>query len=291
MRSKLVINVAFFLATAFAQTNNFNIDTAEVTVLFQFRLILPLTPTPQETKVFDEVEGFVTILEANPTFRAGIAALITALPSSVVQEAEQDPEALIGQIGANGKLPAWVSAIPTPVIESLETLVAKPIKAVGDVEAYLAQIVEEPEFASAISVLMTAVPTSVQQAFESNPAGFLENIVTATQLPLWATDIPAPLQSDIGSTVNEALNIIDNDLQSNISTTRASIGLTPSSGYATATATGTGGVVGYNGTNGGPTGKPMAYMGAAAPMKTAAAGMMALMVGVWLVLNVFNIVA
>ena len=168
----------------------------------------------------------------------------------MVQEAEQDPEALIG---ANGKLPAWVSAIPTPVIESLETLVAKPIKAVGDVEGYLAQIVEEPEFASAISV-----PISVQQAFESNPAGFLENIVTATSLPPWVTGIPALLQSDIGSIVNEALSTIDNDLQSNISTTRASIGLTPSSGYATATATGTGGVVGYNGTNGGPTGTPIA---------------------------------
>ena len=207
----------------------------------------------------------------------------------MIQEAEQDPEALIGQIGANGKLPAWVSAISTPVIESLETLIAKPIKAVGDVEGYLAQIVEEPEFTSAISVLMTAVPTSVQQAFESNPAGFLENIVTATQLALWVTDIPAPLKSDIGSIVNEALNMIDNDLQSNISTTRASIGLIPSSGYTTAT--GTGGVVGYNGTKGGPTGNPIAYMGAAAPMKRAAAGTMALIIGMWLVFSVFNIVA
>ena len=170
MRSKLVTNVAFFSATAFAQTNDFNIDTAEVAFLFQFRLILSLTSSPQETKVFDEVEGFVTILEANPAVQADLAALITALPSSVVQEAEQDPEALIGQIGANGKLPAWVSAIPTPVIESLETLVAKPIKAVSDVEGYLAQIVEQPEFASAISALMTVVPTSVQQAFESDPA-------------------------------------------------------------------------------------------------------------------------
>ena len=288
MRSKLVIHVAFFSATAFAQTSAFNIDTAEVTFLFRPRLLLSLTSTVQETKVFNEVEGYVTILEANPTFRADIAALITALPSSVVQKAEQDPEALIDQIGANGKLPAWVSAIPTPVIESLETLVAKPIKAVGDIEGYVAQIVEEPEFVSAIFVPMTAIPTSVQQAFESNPAGFLENIVTATPLPPWVTGIPAPLQSDIGSIVNEALSIIENDLQSNISTTRVSIGLTPSSGYATVTATGTGGVVGYNGTNAGPTATLTAYMGAAAPMKTAAAGMTALMVGLWWVLHIFN---
>ena len=105
MRSKLVINVAFFSAAAFAQTNDFNIDTAEVTFLFQFRLIPSLTSNPKEIKVFDEVEGFVTILEVNPTFQADVAALISALPSSMVQEAEQDPEALIGQIGANGKVP------------------------------------------------------------------------------------------------------------------------------------------------------------------------------------------
>ena len=185
-----------------------------------------------------------------------------------------------------------MAKFPTPlVVEFLETFVAKPIKAVGDVEGYLARIVEEPEFASAISALMTAIPTSVQQALESNPAGFLENNVNATPLPPWVTDIPAPLQRGIGSIVNEALSIIDNDLQSNISTTRASIGLIPSAGYATATATGTGGLVGYNGTNSGPTGTPIAYMGAAAPMKTAAAGMMALMIGAWVVFLVFNVIA
>ena len=136
---------------------------------------------------------------------------------------------------------------------------------------------------------MTAVPTSVQEAFESNPSDFLENIVTAKTLPPWVTDISAPLQSDIGSTVNEALSIINNDLQSSTSTTGASIEFMPSSGYAKAT--GTGVVVGYNGTNGGPTGTPIAYMGAAAPMKMVAAGMMVLMVGVWVVFHVFNLIS
>lgn len=202
----------------------------------------------------------------------------------MIQESEQDPEALINQIGASGKVLAWVSAIPTPVLESLETLVAKPIKAVGDVEGYLEQLVKGSEVASAISVLMTAVPTSVQQALESNPASFIENIVTATALPSWVTDIPAPLQSDIGSIVNEALSIIDKDLEGGANAIGASSGFIPSSGYAKAT--GTGGVVGYNGTNGGPTGTPVAYTGAAAPMKTAAAGMAALMVGAGVVFNV-----
>ena len=107
----------------------------------------------------------------------------------MVEEAESDLDALIDQIAAGGDVPAWVSAIPTPVVDSLETLVAKPIKAVDDVEGYLEQLAEEPEVASAISVLMTAVPTSVQHAFESNPAGFLENIITATALPSWVVRI------------------------------------------------------------------------------------------------------
>lgn len=202
----------------------------------------------------------------------------------MVQEAEQDPEALINQIGASGDVPTWVSAIPTPVVDSIETLVAKPIKAVDDVEVYLEQLVEEPEVASAVSVIMTAVPTSVQHAFESNPAGFLENIVTATALPSWVTDIPAPLQSDIGSIVNEALSIIDKDLEGGANATGTSSGFIPSSGYAKAT--GVGGLVGYNGTNGGPSASPIAFTGAAAPMKTAAAGMAALMVGAGVVFNI-----
>ena len=226
----------------------------------------------------------MTTLEANPAFQQDVAALETALPSSVVQEAEHDPEALIDQIGTDGKIPAWVSAIPTPVVESLETLVAKPIKAVDDVEGYLDQLLSEPEVASAISVLMTAVPTTVQQSFESNPAGFLENIATATALPSWVTDIPAPLQSDLGSIVNEALSIVDKDLEGGAATTGASNGSLPASGYAKAT--GATGVVGYNGTSGGSTGAPVAFTGAAAPMKTAAAGMAALMVGAGVVFNI-----
>ena len=177
-----------------------------------------------------------------------------------------------------------MSAVPTPVLESLETLVAKPIKAVGDVEGYLEQLVEEPAIRSAVSVLMTAVPTSVQNAFESNPIDFLENIVTATALPSWVTDIPAPLQSDIGSIVNKALSIIDKDLEVGANTSGTSSDSKPSSGYAKAA--GTGGLVGYNGTNGSPSGSPIAYMGAATPMKTAAAGMAALMVGAGVVFNV-----
>ena len=240
----------------------------------------------KETKVLNEIAGFFTTLEANPTFQADVAALAiaTAVPSSVVQEAKENPEELIEQAAGSDNDPAWVSAVPTPVVDSLGTLVAKPAKAVGDVEGYLKKIAAEPEIASAISNLMTAVPTSVQQAFETNPAGFLGNIVTATALPSWVTDISAPLQSDIGSIVNEALSIIDNDLEGGANATGTSSGAIPSSGYAKAT--GTGGSAGYNGTNGGSNGNPAAFTGAAVPMKTVAAGMAALMFGVGVIINI-----
>lgn len=192
---------------------------------------------------------------------------------------------MIDEFATSDKVPAWVSAIPTPVVDCLETLVAKPIKAVEDVEGYVEQLVEEPEVASAVSVLMTAVPTSVQVAFESNPAGFLENLITATALPSWVTDIPAPLQSDIGSIVNEALSIIDKDLEGGASTTAKASGFVPSTGFAKATGTG-GMVLGYNGTNGGPMGTPVVFMGAAGSMKTAAAGLAALLAGAVVVFNI-----
>ena len=202
----------------------------------------------------------------------------------MVQQAEHDPNALIDEAGDGHKAPSWVSAIPTPIAESLEALIAKPVKAVGDVDNYVEQLVEEPEIASGVSFLVTAVPTSVQQAFKSDPVGFLENIVTATALPSWVTGIPAPLQSEIGSIVNEALSIIDRDLGDGANATGTSGGFRPSSGYAKVT--GAGGVVGYNGTTRGPSGSPMAFVGAAAPMKTVAAGMAALVVGAGVVFNV-----
>ncbi|KAK4696916.1 hypothetical protein P7C71_g1067, partial [Lecanoromycetidae sp. Uapishka_2] len=197
MHSTLLIATALFSASAFAQANDFNIDTAE------------------ETKVIDEVSDYLTTLESSPAFQTDVADLVADLPSSVVQEAENNPDAFIEQLIDSPTLPAYVSAIPTSITESLETFVAEPIKAVEDVESYLSTLVQEPEVSSAVSVLMTAVPTSVQEAFGSNPVAFVENLITATALPSWIADIPAPLQSDIGSVVNKGLSIVAADFEGN----------------------------------------------------------------------------
>ncbi len=75
----------------------------------------------------------------------------------------------------------------------------------------MASLIEEPGASSVISVLVTNVPTSVQNAFASDPVSFLDNLITASPLPTWASNVPAPLQSDLGSAINEALSVVDLD--------------------------------------------------------------------------------
>lgn len=218
-----------------------------------------------------DVENFITTLETAPAFQTDVAALLADLPASVIQAAESDPEVFLDNLHDSQTLPAYVSAIPTSVIDSLETLAAKPIKAVEDVEAYISSLIAEPEVSSVFSVLMTAVPTSVQEAFETAPVVFFENLITATALPSWVTDIPAPLQSDIGSVVNKGLSIIAADLEGTATSTLASTGLVPS-------VTATGSVVGTNGTS--PSSSPIPFVGAAAPGRMVVVGAAALIAGV-----------
>jgi hypothetical protein len=186
-----------------------------------------------------------------------------------------NPEILLEELAAHpSDLPALVSAIPTGVIDSLETLAAKPIKAVKDVETYIESLIEEPGVSSVLSVLMTAVPTSVQNAFESGPVKFVENLITATALPPWVTDIPAPLQSDIGSVVNKGLSIVAADLEATGAPIPASSGFFPTV-VVKPTGTGTG-----VSTVTKPTGSPIAFVGAAAPVGTVAIGAAALVAAV-----------
>ena len=145
---------------------------------------------------------------------------------------------------------------------------------------------------------MTNIPTSVQSAFASDPISFLDNLITASVLPTWASNVPAPLQSDLGSVINEALSIIDSDLNGPAPTATvppsafSTGGYYPPSGYFPSSGfyptvviekpTGTGSVLAFNGK---ATGSPIAFVGAAAPMKTAAAGAAALLVGAGIFAN------
>jgi len=190
------------------------------------------------------------------------------IPSSVVALAQSSPEALLKELESNADLPAYLSAIPTSVISSLETLAAKPIEAVNDLTNYVEQLAAEPEVSAAISVLMTAVPTSVQDALESDPISFIENIVTQTALPNWVTGIPAPLQSEIGGVINKGLSIIAGDLEGTGNAMAASSGFLPK-----ATGSGSGG---SSNTTKPTSGAVAPFVGAAAPLRSVGAGVVAL---------------
>ena len=138
-------------------------------------------------------------------------------------------------------------------------------------------------------MLESAVPTPVQDALENDPISFLENLVTATVLPSWVADIPAPIQSDIGSVINEGLSIVAPDLETSTLTAKSTPTAIIASGripgtIVSARPTGTIGASGYNGTK--ATGSLIPYKGAAAPVRwNVALGMTALVAagaGFWI---------
>ncbi|KAL2058171.1 hypothetical protein ABVK25_001789 [Lepraria finkii] len=255
MQSTLLISATLFIALTIAQTNNYNIDY------------------PEESKISTDESNFLTTVEANPAFQTDLAAVLAVAPASVVALAESNPDALLEDLASVTSTPAWISAIPTTILDSLATLLAKPLEADADVNAYLGSLLEEPGASSVLSVLMTNVPTTVQQAFESDSISFVMNFATATPLPAWASSVPAPIQSDLGSVINDALSIIDADLEGSAlvapTNTGSLSGFFPS--VVSAFPTGTRSVVAPS-----ATGSPIAFEGAAAPIKTAAAGAAAL---------------
>ena len=238
-------------------------------------------------EVASDFVAYVSSVTANPAFESDINAIASAIPSSVIAAAEKDPEAFAQAIFTATALPAWVSAIPTPALDSLETLAAKPIKAVEDVASYVGSEFTAAGFESVDSVLATAIPSSVIAQLESNPESFIEAQFTATGPPAYITALPQDVQSDIGSIINEGLSIIASDLEAS---SAVSISLPtkkptkkPSykaSGTGVAKATGTG-VAKASGTGvyytGAAANTPLAFTGAASSVvvNTFGAGILA----------------
>jgi len=246
-----------------------------------------------------------------------MVAIASAIPDSVISQAQNNPVSFADSF-ASASAPAWVSAIPTFVVGSLETILAKPIKAGDD----LGSIAVAPQASSVFA--NTAIPTSVKAAFTSDPAEFIADVLSGDTWPTWVSSLPAPLQSQVGSVVNQGLSIIAADYEA---TAGASIptrstysgsmaptsakGILPSgSGQAclacpscspvtvvlTVTAnskpivasgipkgTASSSIKGFTGNK--PTGSPIAFTGAAAPMRTAAVGAAVMVAGAGALLN------
>jgi len=252
MQSKLLLPTALLTTLSLAQTNNFNINTEAA------------------TKVVADVENYVQTLAEDPTFQTDVAAILSVIPSSIIDAAQVSPEALVQQLQTNTAIEEYITAIPTSVFDSLETLAAKPIEAVNDLGDYLEELSDDPQVSAALAVLETAVPTSVQIAIQSDPVAFAENILTATAIPGWASDIPAPVQSEIGAVINGGLSIIAANLEGTGMATAVSSGMMPK-------ATGSGSSSGGSSNTTAPTTGPAApFEGAGASLKSVGVGAVAL---------------
>ena len=93
--------------------------------------------------------------------------------------------------------------MPTPILDSLRTILAKPLKAIADISAYLTQLLDEPGVAQTLQELEQIVPADVQQQVASDPVVFLENLVTATTVPVWITLLPTPVQAELASVLDK----------------------------------------------------------------------------------------
>ena len=254
MRSTTILGAAVFSAVAFA---DISIDISKA------------------DQVASDFVAYISSVTANPAFQSDINAIASAIPSSVIAAAEQHPEAFAEALITATALPAWISAIPTPALDSLETLAAKPVKAIEDVATYIEAVVTAPGFASVGSVLATAIPSSVIAEIESNPESFIEAEFTATGAPAYITALPQDIQSDGGSVINKALSIIASDLEASSVPPFSIPTKNPAykaSGTGVAKASGTG--VYYTG---GVSGSPVSFTGAASSVvvNTIGAGILA----------------
>jgi hypothetical protein len=121
----------------------------------------------------------------------------------------------------------------------------------------------------------------VQKAYKADPVSFILDFAASTPLPAWASNVPAPIQKQVGSIINKALSTIDKDLTASTLApiaTAARSGFKPSAVSARPTGTGsvaffkaggTGSVAVFRASG---TGSIVVFTGAAAPMKTAAVG-------------------
>lgn len=271
MQFKLFLPTALLTTLSLAQTNNFNLNTEAVSHSAPCSLLFSLTPSSQATRVVADIENYVQTLAEDPVFQTDVAAILSVIPSSIINAAQVSPEALIDQLQTNTAMQAYITAIPTSVLDSLETLAAKPIQAAEDVGYYLEGLSDDPEVSAALAVLETAVPTSVQLAIQSDPVAFAENVLTATAIPGWASDIPAPVQSQLGNAINSGLSIVAANLEATGMATVASSGMMPM-------ATGAGSANGVSSNTTMPTTGPAAPFegAAAASLKSVGAGAVAL---------------
>ncbi len=223
MRSAL-FSAALFSALAAAQIS---IDRPLVSLPLTLNHSSPLTPPPQESRVLSDGNAFVSSLKANPALASDLPAIQKVVPTTVIAAAQTDPIALINAIAADTPDTSLIAQIPAPVVQSLESLLARPINVVTDIGTYLSELVASPDVSSVFANLANQVPPDVQEQISSNPIFFVENLITATTVPVWVTAVPVPVQTQLASVLNKGLSIIAADLEGQTVTFPTATGARP----------------------------------------------------------------
>ena len=122
---------------------------------------------------------------------------------------------------------ALLATVPTALGNSLRALLAKPLKAVIDVEAYLQQLLANPGTGSVLAELKEQVPEEIQLQLERSPIPFLKNLVEVTTVPAYFSAVPTVVQDDLASILNKGLRIVLNDLEGPGNATVTMNGTTP----------------------------------------------------------------
>ena len=214
--------------------------------------------------VASEGAAVLASITSNPDFAADEAALATAIPSSILVAELNNPEAIVEGVATDTVLPSYATAVPTAVLDSLETLAAKPIEVGEAIASYVAAALSDPAFPAASSVLATAIPSSLRPLLVNDPAVFLAGGITASVTPAYLSSLPTAIQSELAEFINGGLAI------------EASILGAP---VATAAPTMNTSIIPATGTSTLPpktTGSPIPYVGAASSMNAHTIGAAAL---------------
>ena len=147
-----------------------------------------------------------------------------------------------------------------------------------DLASFVTSVTAQSEFNDAVSVLETAVPSSLVEAISANPEEVILSLATATSPPAWVEAIPTSVIDYLSSVGEEAVSLVQADLPTVDSTYY--YGGAP---YPTGTAaypTGSGYALPTGGNSTAPTvATPATYTGAASSFRSSALAVAAGLVG------------
>ena len=147
-----------------------------------------------------------------------------------------------------------------------------------DLASFVTSVTAQSEFSNAVSVLETAVPTSLVEALSANPEKVILSLATATSPPAWIEAIPTSVIDYLSSIGEEAVTVVEGDLPTGDSTYYYGSAPHPTGASAYPTGSGFPPLSGGNSTS--PTvGTPATFHGAASSIKSSALAMVAGLLG------------